>query len=427
MAIEAHQSEPRRGRIFRSFGLALITGAADDDCSAVGTYVQAGAQLGHNVLWVAPALFPMMVIVVYLAGKIGQVTGQGLFAVFRCQYPRWLLYTILAGVLVGNIIEAGADLGAMAAAVRIFTVAPHALAVIGIAAIALVLQIWGSYTLLRNVLRVMALTMLAYVGSALMARPRLAEVVHGTLVPTLHWDRNSLAILVAMIGSSLSAYLFTWQSNEEVEEKIAAGQTTLQARKGTTREALKTSLWDSIAGMFLSSIVMYFIVLASALTLFATGKHNDTSAIQAAEALKPLAGNLAAALFAIGIVGLGFLAVPVMTAGAAYDVCQSTGWRNGLNRKFREAKRFYALIALFTTAAVGLNFIGINPMKALVLAGIVQGFSTPPLMLLIMQISGRTSIMGDKANGKLARALGWATTVLLFAAAVSLVASWMMH
>lgn len=418
------QHPQQRRQVFRSLGLALITGAADDDCAAVGTYAQAGAQLGSSVLWVAPALLPMMVIVVYLSSKIGQVTGQGLFAVLRSHFPRGLLYTILACVIVGNVIEAAADLGGMAAAVRMFVSASQLLIVSVIAGLALVLQIWGSYALIRNVFRFMSLTMLAYVGSAIRAHPRMTDIIRGTLVPSLAWDRQSLAILVAIIGASLSAYLFTWQSNEEVEEKIAAGQTTEQDRKGATHEDLKSSLWDSISGMFFSNIVMYFILLAAATTLYASGQHNVTSAAQAAEALRPLAGNAASALFAIGLVGLGFLALPVMTTGAAYDLCQSVGWENGLHKKPSQARRFYLLIVLFTIASVILNFAGINPMHALVLAGMVQGFSTPILMLLIMLITSSHCIMGNKKNSKVALLLGWTTTAALFGASIALIISW---
>ena len=417
----------RQHTMLRSLGLGLITGAADDDCSAIGTYAQAGAQFGYNILWTAPVTFPMMVAVVYLSGKLGQVTGQGLFAVLRAHTPRWFLYLVLAGVIVGNIIEAGADIGGMAAATGILIHVPQWLIVAGITLAALVLQIWGSYTVIRNVLRILALTLLAYVVSALRAHPKLAEVARGILIPAIHFNRDFLAILVAIIGTSLSAYLYTWQSNEEVEEKIAAGRRTLRQRRGTTDAALKTSLWDVIFGMLFSNVVMFFIILATAATLFTTGHHNIDTATDAAQSLRPLAGNLAGLLFSLGIIGVGFLAVPVMTTGAAYDLCQSAGWRNGLSRKVGEAKLFYAAIALFTLIAMGINFFGINPMKALVLAGIVQGFSTPPLMLLIMVMTNRRSIMGDKVNGRLINILGWTTTALIFAASGCLLWSYIRH
>jgi Mn2+/Fe2+ NRAMP family transporter len=292
---------------------------------------------------------------------------------------------------------------------------------------ALVFQIWGSYTLIRNILRVLAVSLLAYAFSAFLAHPNLGEVARGTFIPTFHLNRDTLTILVAIIGTSLSAYIYTWQSNEEVEEKVAAGRRTLRERRGTTDAELKASFWDVIVGMLFSNLVMYFIILSTAATLFVAGKHNIDSAAQAAEALRPLAGKAAGLLFALGIVGVGFLAVPVMTTGAAYDLCQSTGWVNGLHHKPAKAKKFYAAIAVFTIAAMGLNFIGINPMRALVVAGIVQGFSTPPLMLLIMLITNRRSIMGDKVNGRAINVLGWTTTAVIFTASACLVISWMRH
>ena len=422
--VENVPQSKRRHTILRSLGLGLITGAADDDCSAIGTYAQAGAQLGYKLLWTAPVTLPMMIAVVYLSGKLGQVTGQGLFAVLRGHFPRWFLYTILTGVILGNIIEAGADVGGMAAAIGIFIHIPQWLAVMVITIAALVLQIWGSYTLIRNIFRVLSLSLLAYVVSAFLAHPKLAEVVRGTFVPTIHMDRNSLAILVAIIGTSLSAYLYTWQSNEEVEEKIAAGRRTSRERIGTSDAELKTTLWDVIFGMLFSNVVMYFIILATAATLFVAGQHNIDSAAQAAQALRPLAGNAAGLLFAFGIIGVGFLAVPVMTTGAAYDLCQSVGWVSGLHYKPAKARKFYGAIAVFTLLAMGLNFLGINPMRALVLAGIVQGFSTPPLMLLIMLITNRSAIMGNKVNGRAINILGWVTTVMIFAASFCLLFTW---
>jgi Mn2+/Fe2+ NRAMP family transporter len=257
-----------------------------------------------------------------------------------------------------------------------------------------------------------------------LAHPDIVPVLRGTFIPTVHFNKDFLAMVVAVIGTSLSAYLYTWQSNEEVEEKIAAGKRRLIDRKGTSRNELKQSMWDIIFGMFFSNTVMYFIILSTAATLFKAGKTDINSAADAAQALGPLAGHAAGLLFTLGVIGVGFLAVPVMTTGAAYDLCQSTGWKHGLYRKPREAKKFYAAIAVFTAIAIGLNFFGINPMKALVFAGVVQGFSTPPLMLLIMRMTNNPKIMGNRVNGRAINVLGWITTVTIFAATAGLVISW---
>lgn len=423
---EESSTEHKPG-ILRSLGLGLITGAADDDCSAIGTYAQAGAQIGYKALWTAPITFPMMVVVVYLSGKLGQVTGQGLFGVLRRHAPRWLLYLVLGGVVAGNVIEAGADVGGMAAAMHILIPIPHWVLIGLVGGAVLVLQIWGSYGLIRNVFRVLAMTLLAYVGSALLSNPAWDEVAKGTLVPHVAFDRSTLAILVAIIGTSLSAYLYSWQSNQEVEEKEAAGKHSLRQRRGATDQELKKSLWDIVFGMFFSNVVMYFIILATAATLFAAGHHNVESAVQAAESLKPLAGRAAGVLFTVGIIGVGFLAVPIMTTGAAYDVAQTFGWISGLHHKARYARRFYGLIAVFTLAAMGLNFFGIQPMRALVLAGIVQGFSTPPLMLLILVMTNKRSIMGEKVNRPVANVLGGITFLVIFSASLCLLYSWVRH
>jgi Mn2+/Fe2+ NRAMP family transporter len=413
--------------LLRSAGLGLITGAADDDCAAVGTYAQAGAHFGYNILWMAPLALPMMIAVVYLSGKLGLVSGQGLFSVLRQHSPRWLLYLVLVGVIIGNIIEAGADIGGMAAALGLLVSLPRWAILLGVTAVALVFQIWGSYTFIRNVLRVLAMSLLAYVVSALLARPNFGAVVHGTLMPHLRFDREMLTMVVAIIGASLSAYIFTWQSNEEVEEKIAAGRHTVRQRRGATPAQLKQSLRDVIFGMVFSNIVMYFIMLATAATLYVTGHRGIESAADVALALKPVAGKFASGLFAIGIIGVGMLAVPVMTTGAAYDVCQAAGARTGLSLKPGEAKLFYFAITIFTLAAMMLNFLGINPMHALVFAGIVQGFSTPPLMVLIMVMTNRRSIMGDRTNRRAINILGWGTTMVIGAASLGLIASYLLH
>ena len=348
--------------MLRSLGLGLITGAADDDCAAVGTYAQAGAHFGYSLLWTAPLTLPMTIAAVYLSAKMGQVTGEGLFSVLRMHAPRWLLMLVLAGVIVGNIIEAGADIGGMAAAIHLLLPVPQWAILLGVTTGALALQIWGSYTFIRNVLRVLAMSLLAYVVSALLSHPNWTEVLKSTLIPHMHFNRETLAMVEAIIGASISAYIFTWQSNEEVEEKIARGRRTVRQRRGSTRERLRHTLWDVAFGMVFAN-----------------------------------------------------------------DVCQAAGWRTGLSLKPTEAKLFYFAITLFTFAAMVLNFLGINPMRALVFAGIVQGFSTPPLMVLIMVMTNRRSIMGDRTNRRAMNILGWGTTLVISTASLCLIASYIVH
>jgi len=415
----------RRRSLGRALGLGLITGAADDDPSAIGTYAAAGAALGPGFLWTAPVTFPMMVAVVYLSSKLGQVCGKGLFDVIRDRYPRWVLRSALIGVIIGNTIEAAADIGGIAAAVGVL--APRialSLIVVPTTVAILTLQVWGSYVLIRQIFRWLALSLLAYVGAALMSSPDWSEVLRGTFIPTIQFDQRFLSLLVAVIGTTLSAYLYTWQSNEEVEEEIAMGRQDLDQRRGATQEELRQSRWDITNGMLFSNIIMYFIILSTASTLHKAGHTDVSTAAEAAEALKPFAGDAAGVLFAIGVIAVGFLAVPIMTTGAAYDVCQAFGWKHGLHARPSEAKRFYLLIAGFTAVAMSMNFLGVNPMKALVVAGIVQGFSTPPLMLLIMRMTSDRSLMGDAVNGRAVNVLGWATTVAIFGATAGLVCTW---
>jgi NRAMP (natural resistance-associated macrophage protein)-like metal ion transporter len=418
------KSSQPRGGTFRALGLGLISGAADDDPSAIGTYASAGAALGPSFLWTAPATLPMMFAVVYLSSKLGQVAGKGLFAVVREHYPRWILYVALTGVLIGNTIEAGADLGGMAAALNLLIPIPIGLIVVGTAATIVAVQIWGSYTFIRNTFRWLALALLAYVGSAILAKPALRDVIRGSFVPHFSLDPHFLSLLVAVIGTTLSAYLYSWQSNQEVEEEIAKGRTKLSQRKGATDEELAKSRKDVLFGMLFSNLVMYFIILSTASSLFKTGQTDISSAAQAAEALRPLAGNAAKALFALGVVGVGFLAVPVMTTGAAYDLAQTAGWKHGLHKKPGRTKKFYGAILGFTVIAVAMNFLGFNPMKALVWSGVIQGFSTPPLMFLIMLMTNNRKIMGDRVNGLGMNILGWLTTATISAASLVLLWTW---
>jgi NRAMP (natural resistance-associated macrophage protein)-like metal ion transporter len=409
----------------RAIGLGIVTGAADDDCSAIGTYASAGAKFGLTLLWTAPVTFPMMFAVVYLSSKLGQVAGKGLFQLVKEQYSRWILWPALVGVLIGNTIEAGADLAGMAAAVNIFLPISPFPTVVGIAIVIFLLQTLGSYTLIRNVFRWLALALFAYVGAAVLARPDLNEVLRGTFTPYFEVSKDGLSILVAIIGTTLSAYLYTWQSNIEVEEKIAVGKTRIEQRQGASSSKLQQSQRDIVVGMAFSNFIMYTIILATGATLFKAGNHDIESAAQAAQALRPLLGPAAEALFAIGIIGVGFLAVPVMTAGASYDLCQAVGWKASLNARPAEARHFYVMIGAFTLAAIALNAFGINPMKALVYAGIVQGFSTPPLLLMIVLMTNDPKIMGDKTNSFWLNLLSWITVVAIFAASAGLVVSWL--
>ncbi len=417
--------EARPRGIARAIGAGVVTGAADDDPSAIGTYASAGARFGFAFLWIAPVLLPMMYVVVYLSAKIGRVYGKGLFAAIRDRYSPWLLWPLMAAAFLGNIIEAAANLGGMGAALNLLVPVPIALVVVGVAAIVVALQFFGSYELIRRLFRWLALVLFAYVAAAILAGPDPAEVLRATFVPQIRWDSEFLMMIVACIGTSLSAYVYTWQSNQEVEEQIAEGRRRWWQRRGASRRELARTRRDVVVGMIFSNLILYFIILSTGSTLHRAGETEIETAAQAAAALEPLAGEGAKLLFALGVVGVGFLAVPVMTTGAAYDLVQGMGREGSLHQHIGEARLFYGVILLVTLVAVGLNFLGFNPMKALVWSGIVQGFSVPPLLLIMMLMTNDRSLMWDRPNGWFTNMLGWVTTVATFTATGCLVAAWL--
>ena len=412
--------------LLKMMGAGIVTGAADDDPSAIGTYASAGARYGLGFLWIAPVLLPMMYVVVYLSAKIGQVYGKGLFACIRDQFPRWVLLPMVSLAFLGNIIEAAADLGGIGAALNLLVPLPIPVLVAGTALIIFAIQYFGSYTLIRRVFRWLALTLFAYGVAAIMARPDPAEVIRATFIPQLKLDAGSLSLIVACIGTSLSAYVYTWQSNQEVEEQIAIGRRRIWQRKGATAAEMKRTSRDVLTGMIFSNVILYFILLATGVTLHGSGQTEIETAAQAAAALEPVAGPAAKYLFAAGIIGVGFLAVPVMTTGAAYDVVQGLGREGSLHDAPDENRLFYAIIAAVTILAVGLNFLGFNPMKALIWSGIVQGFSVPPLLLLMMMLTNSRSVVGARTNSRWTNLLGWLTTGVTFLCAAALVATWIL-
>jgi NRAMP (natural resistance-associated macrophage protein)-like metal ion transporter len=423
VVIAMDQTARPRG-LLKRLGSGIVTGAADDDPSAIGTYASAGAKFGFAFLWVAPIVLPMMFAVVYLSAKLGRVYGKGLFAVIYDRYPKSLLYPLMLGAFLGNLIEAAANLGGIGAALGLLVPLPVPVIVACAACIILIFQIFGSYRLLRAIFKWLALALFAYVAAALLAKPDPIEVLKGTFVPRVHFSSDFLAMIVACIGTSLSAYIYTWQSNQEVEDQIEQGRHTVDSRKGASDAELRNTRRDVAIGMVFSNVILYFILLATGATLHPPGHTGITSAANAAAALEPLAGEGAKYLFALGIVGVGFLAVPVMTAGAAYDLAQGMGRPSSLNARPHEARLFYGTIVGVTIVAVALNFLGLNPMRALVWSGIVQGFSVPPLLFIMMLLTSDRRILGEHRNSAILNLTGWITTAATFAATAVLVASW---
>jgi NRAMP (natural resistance-associated macrophage protein)-like metal ion transporter len=423
-AAVAAEREPNPAlRFLKVLGPGLVTGASDDDPSGIGTYSVAGATLGFSILWTALITFPLMAAMQFICAKVGMVTGQGLAGVLREHYPRWLLYPAVVALVVANTINVGADIGAIASAINLLIPIPPVWMIVPISLAILALMFLGSYRLIASVFKWLTLALFGYIASAFFAHPDPLEVVHGTFIPTFSLDATFLTTLVAILGTTISPYLFFWQSNQVVEEEIALGRKRLWQRKGASDAELKYAAWDVNTGMLFSNVVMYFIMLATAATLFKAGKTID-SATDAAEALRPLAGDASAILLALGLIGAGFLAVPILSGSAAYGVAEAFGWSYGLDRRPDRAREFYGVIAVATLVGMLINFVGINPIDALVWTAVINGFIAPPLMALIMLIANNRAVMGDRTNGMPINILGWIATGLMFAAAIALVVTW---
>ena len=407
-------------RAFKVLGPGLITGASDDDPSGIGTYAQAGAQYGFATLWTTVAMLPMMTAVQYMCAKIGLVTGHGLAGVLREHYPR-AVYPAVVALVVANTLNAGADIGAIAAAINLLVPIPAIVFIVPVSLGIIGLQVFGGYRLIERVFKWLALALLAYIAAALFAKPEIVKVLAGTLVPTIRLDPAYIGILVALLGTTISPYLFFWQASQEVEEQISIGRRHLRQRQGASRFELKYALWDTIAGMVFSEVVAYFIILTTGATLFMAGKTDIASATDAAQALRPLAGDAATLLLAVGLIGSGVLAVPVLTGSAAYGVTEAFGWRSGLDRTLTGAPQFYVVIIAATLVGMALNFLGINPITALVLSAVLNGLVAAPLLVLVMLVSNSRAAMGERTNGRLLNVVGWATTVVMGVAAVGLI------
>jgi NRAMP (natural resistance-associated macrophage protein)-like metal ion transporter len=407
-------------RLGKALGPGLITGASDDDPSGIGTYAQAGARYGFATLWTTLLMLPMMTAVQYMCAKIGLVTGHGLAGVLREQYPR-TVYPAVIALVIANTLNAGADIGAIAAAINMLVPIPAVIFIVPVSLGIIGLQVFGSYRLIEKVFKWLALALLAYIGAALFAKPDIVKVLAGTLVPTIRLEPGYIGILVALLGTTISPYLFFWQASQEVEQQISIGRRHLRQRQGASRFELKYALWDTIAGMVFSEVVAYFIILTTGATLFVAGKTDIASATDAAQALRPLAGDASALLLAIGLIGAGVLAVPILTGAAAYGMSEAFGWRSGLDRTVTRAPQFYAVIAVATLVGMVIAILEINPIAALVLSAVINGLVAVPLLVLVMLVSNNRSAMGERTNGRLLNVIGWLTTLVMGVAAISLV------
>ena len=399
-------------------GPGLVTGAADDDPSGVATYSQVGAQFGYGMGWAILFSYPLLASIQAISAEIGSVTGMGVAQNLRRHYPRWLLQIVVNLLLIANIINLGADLGAMGAALGLLIGGPVMVYAGLFAIVCVLMEIFMSYTSYARFLKWSTLALLSYVAVVFVAGVDWGKAAYGALVPNFVFDNAHAMALVAVLGTTISPYLFFWQAGQEVEEQHRRHVKPLCVAPRRAGSELRRIRLDTMLGMGFSHLTALFIVIATAATLNAHGITHVESSAQAAEALRPIAGDFAFALFAIGIIGTGMLAVPILAGSAAYAVSESFGWVEGLDRKPREAKAFYATIAVATIAGLTLNYVGVDPIKALYWAAVVNGVLAAPLMVVMMLIATNRAVMGKlRVSGRLAVG-GWLATAVMGIVAV---------
>ena len=424
-AIPANSGVKKAKRFWHMLGPGLTTGASDDDPSGIATYSQTGAQYGFGMLWMALWTFPLMSVVQEMCARIGLVTGRGLAGNIRAHYSQRILRVCTLLLFAANTFNIGANLGAMANAVQLLR--PELKfwwLVVGFTAVCLFLQVFTPYERYARYLKWLALVLLSYVASSALAHINWGEALHTTLVPHLSFNQTTLLMVCAILGTTISPYLFFWQTSQEVEEQILKGKTTLKARQSATRphevKAMRVDVWS---GMFLSNLVMFFIIAACGGVLFPNGITEITSATQAAEALRPFAGDATYLLFAIGIIGTGMLAIPVLAGSSSYAVSELLGWKEGLYRKLNQAYAFYGIIIISMLIGLGLNFIGINPIKALIYSAIANGLVAPFILYFVVRLSSNKRVMGVWVNRRLTTVIGWVTTIVMAVAGAAAIIS----
>jgi NRAMP (natural resistance-associated macrophage protein)-like metal ion transporter len=407
-----------------ALGPGLITGAADDDPSGIATYSQAGAQFGFQMLWTMVFTYPLQGVFQSLCARVGRVTGRGLAANIKTIFPQWVLLSVVALVLFANTLNVSSDVAAMGEAGALLIPGQAHLLTVGFAALTLGLLIFVPYHRYVTILKWLTLSLFAYVAVAFIVHAPWGQVLLRTVWPQFKIDKDSITMVVAIFGTTISPYLFFWQASEEVEEiENHPGEHPLKDAPGEARAELKRIGWDTYIGMFYSNLIAFFVILATAVTLNAHGVTNIQTASQAALALKPIAGDLATALFAIGIIGTGFLAIPTLAGSAAYALSEAMGWREGLELKFNEAKGFYIVIGVSILGGVAVSYSPLDPIKALFWSAVVNGVVAVPLMAIIMLLATRKSLMGVFVATPWQRIGGWLATAVMGVAAVLMFAT----
>lgn len=414
-------------RLLGALGPGLITGASDDDPSGIATYSQAGAQFGYSLTWTMLLTYPLMAAVQMISGRIGRTTGRGLAGNLRQHYPNWLLQTFVALLTTANTINIGADLGAMADSIVLVVGGPRTLYVAVFGAICIGLQVLLQYTRYVSYLKWLTLALLAYVATLFMANVHWGEAVRELVLPTFVWKTEYIQTIVAVFGTTISPYLLFWQASQEAEDiRSVPERQVLKRAPEQGPDAIKRIEIDTLIGMGISNFIALAIILTTAATLNVSGVTNIETSAQAAEALRPIAGNYAATIFALGVVATGLLAIPVLAGSAAYPVGEARRWPIGLARQPREAKAFYATIVVATAVGVLLNFTPINPIKALIWCAVINGVVAVPVMALMMLMAANEKIMGQFTIGGWLTWLGWIATATMALAALAMGVTYLM-
>ncbi len=409
-------------KIAGALGPGLVTGAADDDPSGIATYSQVGAQFGYQMSWVLLFSYPLMAVTQSIAARIGCVTGRGIAQNLRRHYPRWLLQIVVLLLFVANVANLGADLGAMGSAVQLLVGGPTLVYTVFLAAFCVILQIFMSYARYASILKWLTLALFAYAAVVFAVGVPWGEALKATFIPAISLDSQHAMALVAVLGTTISPYLFFWQAAQEVEEQVRRATLPLYIMRGKAGAELERVSIDTWVGMGFSNLISLFIVLATAATLHAHGVTEIKSAAQAAEALRPIAGPFAFALFAVGIIGTGLLAVPVLAGSAAYAVSETFNWVEGLDHTLKDARAFYGVIALATLIGLALNFLGFDPIKALYWSAVLNGLLAAPMMAAMLLIATNKKIMGDFVLPRSMAAGGSLAAVVMAAASVAFIA-----
>jgi NRAMP (natural resistance-associated macrophage protein)-like metal ion transporter len=414
-----------RPDLLKVLGPGLITGASDDDPSGIATYSQVGAQFGYSMGWVMFFSWPLMCAIQEISARIGRVTGQGIAGNLKRHYPAGILYGVVSLLVAANVINIGADLGAMGAALKLLIGGPALIyvALFGLASV--LLEVFLRYSRYVSVLKWLTLSLFAYVGVAFVVHIPWATVGYNLIVPHIIFDGPYITAVVAVLGTTISPYLFFWQAEEEVEEVKERPQAKpLDRAPEQAKEEFQRIQWDTYIGMLISNAVALFIILTTAATLNANGITDIQTSSQAAEALRPIAGPFAFFIFALGIIGTGLLALPVLAGSSAYALGETFGWPVGLSRKTRRAKAFYGAIAVATLLGVGLNFSPIDPIKALFWSAVINGVVAVPVMALMMHLSSHRPAMGEFKLHVGLKVVGWLATLVMAAAAIGLFVTW---